>query len=123
MTISIDDQTDALIIATAKGNFPLQIIRWSGQRVALTTTGTAQLIVLPVGSVCIEITAVQTIFLTFGDDSVVTTKVIENDGARLYLAGVQVVPIPLDPATGKVFTHVSVIEDTLPGIVQLEKIL
>lgn len=123
MTIDRDTQTDALIIATAKGNFPLQVIRWSGQRVALTTSGTAQLIVLPVGSVCVEITTAQNIFMTFGDDSVVTTKVIENDGARLYLAGVQVAPIPLDPATGEVFTHVSVIEDTLPSIVQIEKVL
>ena len=123
MTISIDAQTDATIIPTAGGNFPLQIVRWSGQRVAKTTTATAQRIVLPVGSVCVEITAVQNIFMTFGDDSVVTTKVIENDGARLYLAGVQVAPIPLDPATGEVFTHVSVIEDTLPGIVQIEQVL
>lgn len=123
MTISLDGQTDAAIIATAKGNFPLQIVRWSGQRVALTTSAIAQLIVLPVGSVCVEITAVQNIFMTFGDDSVVTTKVIENNGARLYLAGVQVAPIPLDPATGEEFTHVSVIEDALPSIVQIEQVL
>lgn len=123
MTIDRDDQTNAIIIATAKGNFPLQITRWSGQRVALTTSASAQLIVLPVGSVCVEVTAVQNIFMTFGDDSVVTTKVIENDGARLYLAGVQVVPIPLDPVTGEVFTHVSVIEDTLPSIVQIEQVI
>ncbi len=122
MTISIDQETLALIISTA-GGLPLQITRWSGQRVGLTTTASAQLIVLPVGAVCIELTAVQNIFLTFGDDSVVTTKVIENDGARLYLAGVQVLPIPLDPATGEVFTHVSVISDTIPGIVQIEQVL
>ena len=123
MTISIDKQTEALIVATAKGNFPLQIIRWSGQRVALTTSGTAQLIVLPSDTVCIEITSVQDVFMTFGDDTVVTTKTIANDGARLFIAGVQVVPIPLDPATGLAYTHVSVIEDTLPGIVQIEQVL
>lgn len=123
MTISIDARTAALIIATSKGNFPLQIIRWSGQRVALTTSAVAQLIVLPVGSTCAEITAVQNVFMTFGDDTVETTTVIENDGARLFIAGVQVLPIPLDPATGLVYTHVSVIKDTLPGIVQIEKVL
>ena len=122
MTIAIDQETLALIIATAGGR-PLQITRWSGQRVGLTTSGSAQLIVLPVGSVCVEITAEQNTFMTFGDDSVVTTTVIENDGARLYLAGVQVVPIPFDPATDLTYTHVSVIKDTLPGIVQVEQVL
>ena len=122
MTIAIDQETLALIIATAGGR-PLQITRWSGQRVGLTTSPSAQLIVLPVGAVCVEITSTQDIFMTFGDDSVVTTKVIANDGARLYLAGVQVVPIPLDPVTGGTFTHVSVISDTIPGIFQVEQVL
>lgn len=121
MTISIDEATKALIIATA-GGLPLQITRWSGQRASVTAGAAALRITLPVGSTCVEITAIQNIFLTFGDVTVVTTKVIENDGARLYLAGVQVIPIPLDPATGLVFTHVSVISDTIPGIVQIEQV-
>ena len=121
MTIAIDESTLALIISTAGGR-PLQITRWTGQRVALTTSPTAQLIVLPVGSVCVELTAVQNLFLAFGDDSVVTTKTIANDGPRLYLAGVQVIPLPIDPATGLVFTHVSVISDTVPGIIQIERV-
>lgn len=122
MTIAIDDATAALIIATAGGR-PLQITRWSGKRASVTAGAAALRITLPPGAVCVELTAVQNIFLTFGDSTIVTTKVIEDDGARLYLAGVQVIPVPFDPATGLVFTHVSVISDVVSGIVQVEQVL
>ena len=121
MTISLDQETEALIIPTASGR-PLQIVRWTGKRASVTAGASALRITLPPGAVCIELTAVKNIFLTFGDDAVVTTKVIEDDGARIFMGGVQVIPVPFDVATGKVFTHLSVISDTQPGIVQVEQV-
>lgn len=123
MTIDRDEQGDALVIATAKGNEALQITRWSGQREFKTTTASSQLIVLPVGSKVIEITAVADVFINFGDGTPVASSTIADDGSRLLLAGVQVIPVPINPATGVEYLKVAVIQSTAAGIFQIEQVL
>ena len=122
MTIDRDTQTDATVIPTAKGNEALQVVRWSGQREFKTTSAVSQRITLPTGSKVIEITAVTDTFVNFGDNTVDATTVISDDASRLLLAGVQVIPVPLDPATGLEYTHVTVVQSTAAGIFQVEQV-
>lgn len=122
MTIDRDEQGDALVIPTAKGNEALQVVRWTGQREFKTTSGTSQLIVLPVGSKVIEITAVADVFINFGDGTPIASSTIVDDGSRLLLAGVQVVPVPINPATGVEYLKVAVIQSTAAGIFQVEQV-
>lgn len=104
------------------GGVPLQVARWSGQRDSKTTSGSSQRITLPTGSKLIELTAVNSVFANFGGSGVNATSTIANDGSRLFLAGVQVVQVPLDPATGIPYTHVAVIQQTEAGVFQVEKL-
>lgn len=105
------------------GGIPLQVARWSGQREFKTTSGTTQRITLPTGTKLIEITAVNPVYINFGDNTVEATSTIADDGSRLFLAGVQVVQVPLDPADNVPYTHVAVIQVSVAGIFQVEKLL
>lgn len=122
MSVDRDAQSDALIIPKAGKGTPLQTVRWSGQRAAVTTSGSSQRITLPAGSKVIEITAVTDAYLNFGDNTVEATSTIANDASRLMLAGVQVIPVLLDPATGEEYTHVAVLQSSTPGIFQVEQV-
>lgn len=123
MALERDEQSDALAISLAKGVFPLQVVRWSGQRVAVTTSGVSQRLVIPADSDCIEITLINDTYVNFGDVTVEATTAIASDGSRLMLAGVQLVPMPLDPVTGDAYTHVAVIRAATNGVFQIEKVL
>lgn len=120
MTIDRDLQTDALVIPTAKGNFPLQIVRWSGQREAKTLSASSQRIALVAGSEIIEISSTQNCFINFGDGTEVASSTIANNASRFFLAGVQIVPVPLDPATGNPYVSVAVIQQSIAGTFQIE---
>ncbi len=122
MAIDRDTQGDALVIPTAKGNEALQVTRWTGQREFKTTSVTSQLITLPTGSKVIEITAVADVFINFGDGTPVASSTIASDGSRLLLAGVQVIPVPINPATGNEYLKVAVIQSTAAGIFQVEQV-
>lgn len=122
MAIDRDEQTDAVVIPGSGKDTPLQITRWSGKREFKTTTATSQLIVLPVGSKVIEITAVKDVFVNFGDDTPVASSTIANDASRLLLAGVQVIPIPINPATGVEYLKVAVIQESEAGTFQVEQV-
>ena len=122
MAIDRDTDTDALVIPKSGKGTPLQITRWSGQREFKTTSGTSQLIVLPVGSKVIEITAVKDVYVNFGDATPVASSTIASDGSRLLLAGVQVIPVPINPATGVEYLKVAVIQESESGIFQVEQV-
>lgn len=121
MTIDKDNQTNALIIATAKGNTPLQVVRWSGARQAVVSSASSKVIPLPAGLEGMEISAVEDVYVNFGsDDTVVASSTIASDGSRLFLKGVQVVPVPIDPATAAPYTFMAVIRKSTDGIFQVE---
>lgn len=105
-----------------KSSVPLQVTKWTGQRVGVTTGAAAQLIVLPIGTELVEITATENVYVAFGDGTVVATATIGNDASRLFLAGVQIVPVPIDGGTQLPFTHMSVIEAASAGVFQVEKV-
>ena len=103
---------------------PLQVTRWTEQRAFVDFDGTTDRLIIPVGAEIIELSATENCFIHFGDVTVNATAVIATDGSRLFLAGVQVVPVPLD-SSGDLFTHVAVIEAVLatPGTLQVEQVL
>lgn len=99
---------------------PLQITRWTEQRIGATFTGSNQALLIPVGAIVIELSATENCFINFGDSGAVATSTIANDGSRLFLAGVQVIVVPLD---GDVpFTHIAVIQQAAAGILQIEEV-
>ena len=108
--------------ATATGEFKcqdrdtLQVTTWSEKRVAVTTSGASQLLVLPTDSELVEITAQENVYINFGDNTVVATSTIADDESRFFLAGVQVIPVPVNA------THVAVIQESAAGIFQVEKV-
>ena len=68
---------------------------------------------------CLECSVIN---FAFGDGTVVATATIGNDASRLFLAGVQIVPVPIDGGTQLPFTHMSVIEAASAGVFQVEKV-
>lgn len=118
MTIGAD-QLDTLIFP---GDTPLQVVVWSGKRRSVTTTVVSQRITLPVGTSCLEIISLQDCFLAFGDETVVADMVIADDASRIFIAGMQIIPVPRD-SSGVLFTHLAVIKGVGPGgIFQIEKV-
>lgn len=105
-----------------KSSQALQVTRWTGQRVGVTTSAAAELIQLPAGTELIEITSTENVYLAFGDGTVVATASIGNDASRLFLAGVQIIPVPIDSGNDLPFTHMSVIEESSPGVFQAEQV-
>jgi hypothetical protein len=103
---------------------PLQVVRWSGNRVGVASgvSGSTEEL-LPAGAQLIEITATENIYIRFGNTGMpVASTTIADDGSRLFLAGVQVVPVPLD-AAGNPFDYFSVIRAAATsGIVQIEEV-
>ncbi len=100
---------------------PLQVTRWTEQRAFSNFTGTTDRITIPVGAEIIELTATQNCFINFGDNTVTASSTIATDESRLFLAGVQVVPVPVDTA-GVPLTHVAVIQDAVAGTLQVEQV-
>lgn len=106
-----------------KSSIPLQVTRWTERRAAVSFNGVTDRITLPVGAQLIELTATENCYLNFGDVTVDATTVIASDGSRLYLAGVQVVPVPIDVGgTDLPFTHLAVIRESVDGVLQAEEV-
>lgn len=116
------DKANEDYIFGVKSSQALQVTRWTGQRVGVTTSGSAELIQLPTGTELIEVTATENVYLAFGDGSVVATASIGNDASRLFLAGVQILPVPIDSGNDLPFTHMSVIQESSPGVFQVEHV-
>ena len=114
-------ELDGDIVFETHRHTPLQVTRWSEQRVGVTFTASNQIMeILPVGAILVELTATENCFINFGGGSVVATAAIAVDESRLFLAGVQVVPVPLD-GSGDPFTHVAVIQQSVSGVLQVEE--
>lgn len=114
-------QIDGDIAFDTHRHTPLQVTRWSEQRVGVTFTGSNQIMeILPTGAILVELTATENCFINFGGSSVIATATIAVNESRLFLAGVQVVPVPLD-GSGVPFTHVAVIQQGTAGILQVEE--
>ncbi|MCK5318856.1 MAG: hypothetical protein KAJ55_13150 [Anaerolineales bacterium] len=121
MTLKRDTVNEDYVFG-AKSSIPLQVTRWTGQRVGVTTSAVAELIQLPAGTELIEVTATENVYVAFGDGTVVATQSVGNDASRLFLAGVQILPVPINPLGNVPFTHMSVIEESSPGVFQAEKV-
>lgn len=105
----------------AKDRTPLQVLNWTQQRAGLAFTGSTDRLALPSGAGAIEISATENCYINFGDSSVEATSTIANDGSRLFMAGVQVVPMPVN-SDGSTPTHMAVIQVASAGIVQVERV-
>ncbi len=114
-------QQDGDLVFDTHRHTPVQIARWTEQRVSVTFTGTSARLTIPSGAVLIEISASENCFLNFGNGSVDASSTIATDGSRLFLAGVQNVVVPLD-GSGDPFTHVAVIQQTVAGLIQVEQV-
>ena len=107
---------------TGAGNVPLQVTRWTEKRASIAFTGSTARVVIPVNAEIVELAANENCYINFGDDTVVATSTITTDDSRLYLAGVQLVPVPIDPATDEPYTHIAAIQSVSAGILQIEQV-
>jgi len=121
MSIKRDSVNEDYVFGS-KSSQSLQVTRWTGKRVGVATSGAAELIALPADTELIEITSTENVFLAFGDNTVVATAVIADDASRLFLAGVQIIPVPIDVASDLPFAFMSVIQESSPGVFQAEKV-
>jgi len=114
--------TDEYIFETHRHQ-PLQITRWSENRVATAFSAITARLTIPADAVLVEIVASENCFINFGDNTVEATTTIASDGSRLFLAGTQIVPVPLDAQDPRVpFTHVAVVAEAADGVLQVEEL-
>tara|TARA_R100001143_G_scaffold28420_1_gene28082 strand:+ start:4606 stop:4971 length:366 start_codon:yes stop_codon:yes gene_type:complete len=101
----------------------VQVLRWTGSRAFISFNATSARVALPAGAEMIELVATESCYIAFGDVTVDATAAI-NATSRLFTAGVQQVPVPIDPATDEPYTYVAAIEAaaTTPGILQIEEL-
>lgn len=116
------DENDQPVFPGSGANVPLQVVRWSEQRASFVADNSTERLVIPNNAALIEISAVENCFINFGDVTVNATTTIATDGSRLFMAGVQVVPVPLDPATNAPYTHVAALRQATDGIFQVEQV-
>lgn len=102
------------------GSEPLQVARLSGKRVGGAFTASSASFTLPTGATLIEVSATENCYLEFGSGSPVAEATIADDLSRLFLAGVQVLPVPLD-GSDVPYTKCAVISAGTDGVVQFEK--
>ncbi len=103
-------------------NVPLQVVRWTEQRTFINFTGSTARIAIPTGAELIELTATENCYLNFGDNTVEAAATIVTDGSRIFVAGVQVIPVPIDPTTDEPYTHIAAIQSSAAGILQIEQV-
>lgn len=114
--------TDEYVFETHRHR-PLQVTRWSEKRIAIGFNSTSQRILIPVDAVLVELTATENCYINFGDVTVDATSTVATDESRLFLAGVQIVPVPLDTQNPRVpFTYVAVISEAADGVLQVEEL-
>ena len=111
-----------IVFPGSDSNVPLQIVRWTEQRAFITVGARSARVEIPKNAALIELPALESCFINFGDVIVEATSVIASDGSRLFLSGVQVIPVPIDPATDEPYTHVAAIQQSTAGILQLEQV-
>ena len=101
---------------------PLPVARWSASRVGINFTASSANVQLPADSDLIEIAATESCFINFGADNTVTAS---NNlvTSKLFIAGVQVIPVPINPATGQPYTWMAAIQVSTAGIIQAEKVI
>lgn len=121
MSVKRDPINEDYVFGVRTTANPLQVTRWTGNRVGVTTGAAAQLIPLPAGTELVEITATENAYIAFGDGTVVATATIDAT-SRLFLAGVQIVPVPINIANNLPYTHMSVIEAASAGVFQVEQV-
>ncbi len=102
---------------------PLQVVRWAGERVGVACGASSLELVLPAGAHLVEISSTENAYINFQTGTGVTaTSTIADDGSRLFVAGVQLVPVPFDPGTGEPYTHIACIQVDTAGIFQVEAV-
>ena len=101
----------------------VQVLRWTGSRAFISFNGTSARVALPSGAELIELVATESCYIAFGDNTIDATAAI-NSTSRLFTAGVQQVPVPIDPSTNEPYTYVAAIEaaSSTPGILQVERL-
>lgn len=102
------------------GKTPLQVVTWSGSRDSIALAATSARVALPTGSKLIEISASENAYIAFGDNTVTASSTI-GATSRLFVAGVQIVPVPLD-SSGDPHTHIAAIQEASGGILQVERV-
>lgn len=123
MTIRPNTDSDEHVFQESNA---MQVARWVGQRESITTSGVSQRITLPAGTTLLEITAQQAVYLNFGDATVVASSAIDNksatdNGNRLFISGVQTIPVPLDD-NNEPWTHLAVVQEASAGVFQVEQL-
>lgn len=97
---------------------PLQVARWTGNRVVGTSGASSARLTLPTGASLVEIVCGEATYLNFGDN---TVDAVADATSHFFPAGVQVVPVPLD-SNGVPYTHVAHIQVATAGVVQVEEL-
>ena len=100
---------------------PLPVARWSGSRVNISFTSSSANVQLPTDSDIIELACTEHCYINFGVDNTVVASSAST--SKLFIAGVQVVPVPLNPSTGQPYTWMAAIQVTNPGVLQAEKVV
>lgn len=114
--------TDEYVFETHRHQ-PLQVTRWSEKRIAIGFNSGTQRMLIPAGAVLVELTATENCFINFGDVTVDASSTVATDGSRLFLAGVQIVPVPLDSQDPRVpYTYVAVVSEAADGTLQVEEL-
>lgn len=120
MAAKRNEQTGDIVFGSENG-VPLQITEWSEQRAFINFSDPSVRVVIPNNAELIEITATENVYINFGDNTVDASTTIASDGSRLFLAGVQVVVVPLD-SSGVPFTDVAAFTAGVDGILQIEEV-
>lgn len=97
---------------------PLQVALWTDNIEQATTGAASARITLPAGATLLEIRCTENVYLKFGDNTVVAAT---DDTSHLFIAGSQVVPVPLD-SNGDVYTHVAHIQESAAGTLQVAEL-
>jgi hypothetical protein len=112
----------AYVIPSGSGVVPLQVVLWSAQRDSIILGPASLRVEIPNNAALIELSASENCYINFGDVTVVASSVIATDGSRLFIAGVQVVPVPIDPATDEPYTYIAALQQGTGGILQVEQV-
>lgn len=111
---------DGEVVYETHKHTPLQLVRSTERRIGATFTGTTQALAIPSGAIVVELTASENCYINFGGSGQTATSTIATDGSRLFLAGVQVIIVPMNGAVP--FTHIAVIQQSTSGILQIEEV-
>ena len=104
------------------GRSPLQVVRWTGDRVSVAAGTATANVQLPANAQLIELSATENCYIAFGADNSIEATNSIGAVSRLFMAGVQVVPVPLDP-DGNLYTWIAALRaGASDGILQIERV-